>query len=376
MTVTHLAMVAAVLLTVSGCQSQGPRYTALLGVTAPFSGTDESVGRSIQGAVQLAVDDRNARGGAGGYNGAILALDDGNTADMAARRAGVMVPNVDVIAVLGGFDIGAAQAAAANYGNANVPFLTLSGAEPLRSSAAQPVFRLVATDSDAGRLAGQFATARLGARRVAILSDSAAGLDTLGDAFAAAVQAGGASIVQRARVERPQADFADTIRQVGAASPDLIFFAGRAVEAGEFLKQARLAGIGATFLGGPGVDDARFVQTAGPAAQSAYYVSMGFPLARAGDAALRQQLSQAVAGQDGPYTALAYDATSVLLDAVARAVKAARFPTRPAVAAALRTTKLTGVTGDISFDDQGNRRNPPLGIYVIRSDSYPGELVH
>jgi branched-chain amino acid transport system substrate-binding protein len=373
--VAGLSAVIVVLLAVSGCQSQQAQSAALIAMTAPMSGADEAVGNSVLGAVQLAIDDRNAHGGAAGYNVAIKALDDGDDPEQASSVAQVIIPDTDVIAVLGGFDNAAAQVAVANYGNAHLAFLTLSGIEVIRWSSTHPVYRMVAKDSDAGRLAGQFATGKLSSRRVVILSESPAGEDPLGDAFGAAAQEGGASVVLHLSVERDETDFADTIRQVSSASPDLIFFAGRAVEAGEFLKQARAAGVTAVFMGGPAVDDARLLQNAGSAAQGAYYVSTGYPLARVNDANLRNRLTAAVGGQESRYTALAYDAANVLLDAVARAVKAAHYPSRPSVAAALRTTKLSGVTGEISFDEQGNRRNPPLGIYQIQGNSYPGTQV-
>ena len=371
----RILVVAAVLLAITACQAVGTRPVIKIGLTAPFSGFDESVGYSVIGAVRQAIDERNQAGGVAGYSVELVALDDANQPQNAAQRAQEMIIDPAVMGVLGGFDGPAAAAAGAAHAGSGMPFVALSGDDTETAGEGQRSLRLTAQDSDAGRLAGEFAAQTLAARRVAIVSDQAAGQDALGDAFAAAVQAGGAAVVDRTQIERWQLDFAGAIRQVSAAAPDLIFFAGRAAEAGEFLKQARTAGVQATFLGGPGMDDPRLLQIAGPAAQGTYYVSTGLPLSQVRDEAQRANLTQASLRSPGPYTALAYDGASILLDALAQAITASGKPSRAAVAQALGATMHRGLTGDFAFDEQGNRLAAPLSIYRMTGDTYPGMLV-
>lgn len=367
-------LAAMLLLAITACQTQSTRPVAKVGLSAPVSGFDESVGYSVVGGVRMAIEDRNLRSGISGYSAELVSLDDANEAAAAARRAQVMTVDTDVMGVLGGFDNASARVSSAAFSAAQLPFVAVAGGEP-GIGAGQWSFRMAATDSDTGRLAGEFAAGPLAAGRIAIISDAQTENSALAEAFKAAAEAGGAKIVQQTQIKQWQVDFADAVREVAAATPDVIFFSGRAAEAGEFIKQMRAAGLTATFLGGPAVDDPRLAQIAGPAVDGAYYVSAGFPLSQVKDAALRDRIEQASLRPPGPYTVLAYDATNLMLDALARAIKTKHYPTRGGVAAALRSAKYTGVSGEITFDEQGNRRNPPLGIYKISGQTYPGNPV-
>ena len=51
--------------------------------------------------------------------------------------------------------------------------------------------------------------------------------------------------------------------KVKAASPDAVFYAGYAAEAGPFLKQLRSAGVTGPFVGGDGLYGADFPKAAG-----------------------------------------------------------------------------------------------------------------
>ena len=337
----HSALVASCILLLSagllaGCGPGGTRPITKFGLQAPFMGFDESLGYSVIGQTRLAAIDRNLADSAGGYSIEPVALDDANLPGTAAQRAREMIIDPAIMAVVGGFDGAATQSAAAEYATAGMPFVTLSSSDALSTA-----LRLTATDSAAGQRAAQFATQTLGARRLVMLSEAAPGADSLGDAFAEAARAGGAA-VSRIPITRWQLDFSNVITQVQTAAPDMVFFGGRAAEAGEFLRQRRTAGGTAAFLGGPGTDDVRLSQIAGPAAQGAYYVSLGYPLSEVEDPALRAKLEASAARPAGPYTALAYDGAQIVIDAIARAAKSGGRLTRRSVGEALRSDQLRG----------------------------------
>jgi len=360
-------------LLLAACQLSGPRPIIKIGLSAPFIGFDESVGYSVIGAVRLAIRERNLAGGVAGYSVELVALDDGNEADVAAQRAREMIIDPLVMAVLGGFDGPAALSAATEYEQAGMPFVALTGADVLTERGFGAVFRLIGRDSEAGARGGRFATVSLGARRIAVVSEQVPYRDALTAAFVTAATAGGAAIVHRETIRRWQLDFADAIARIAASSPDLVFFAGRAAEAGELLKQMREAGVSVSFLGGPGTDDPRLTQIAGATARGAYYVSLALPLNQVSDAAARDRLAAASVRPAGPYTVLAYDGTQLLLDALGRAIKAKGKPSRAAVAEVLRSTVgWRGLSGAIAFDERGNREDAPLGVYVLDDGLHPG----
>jgi branched-chain amino acid transport system substrate-binding protein len=350
-------MTAVLLFALCACQPSGTRPIIKIGLSAPFSGFDESVGYSVIGVARMAVRERNQVGLAG-YAVELVALDDANEPEAAAQRAREMIIDPAVVAVLGGFDGAAALAAAAEYEKAAMPFLSLASCDALNGRA----LRLVGWEKEAGWQAGKYATNNALARRIAVVSERSACGEALSDAFITAAQTSGATIAYRGYVQRWQLDFTTLVQSLAMVKPDLVFFAGRAAEAGEFLRQLRAAGVTAAFLGGPDADDTRLAQIAGPAAQGAHTVSLGFALSQVSDRRTQKRLADAGLRPAGAYTVLAYDGMHVLLDAVQRAIEADGKPSRSGVATMLHSSRYLGVSGEIGFDAQGNRRVTPVGV--------------
>jgi ABC-type branched-subunit amino acid transport system substrate-binding protein len=76
----------------------------------------------------------------------------------------------------------------------------------------------------------------------------------------------------------------------------------------------------------------------------------------------------------GPWAALAYDASVLLLDALRQAIEADGRPTREGVAAALAGAR--GPDGGLVFE-QGWRRRAEVTLYCYQAgDSYPGSPTH
>ncbi len=68
---------------------------------------------------------------------------------------------------------------------------------------------------------------------------------------------------------------------------------------------------------------------------------------------------------------LAYDGTQLVLDALERAIRASGAPERTAVAQALRNSRFQGASGEIAFDEHGNRLSAPISAYAVQQ-GYPG----
>jgi hypothetical protein len=73
---------------------------------------------------------------------------------------------------------------------------------------------------------------------------------------------------------------------------------------------------------------------------------------------------------------LAYEAAQVLLDAIEAALAdSGRLPTRSDIRAKINTVQRLGLSGDLAFDSQGQRRQPPVWLYEISDGAYPGRLL-
>jgi branched-chain amino acid transport system substrate-binding protein len=75
-----------------------------------------------------------------------------------------------------------------------------------------------------------------------------------------------------------------------------------------------------------------------------------------------------------PYAALSYDAAGLLLEAVADCIASEGRPSRRCVARTLGDKSgYEGLTGTISFDDDGQAMARRVYLYEISDGQYPGE---
>lgn len=81
------------------------------GLVAPFEGRYRPVGYDAIYAARLAVRERNAAGGVGGYRVELVAYDDGGDAPSAVERARQLVLDPQVVAVIGHYRIETTRAA-------------------------------------------------------------------------------------------------------------------------------------------------------------------------------------------------------------------------------------------------------------------------
>jgi hypothetical protein len=98
--------------------------TIKIGLSAPFEGLYRDLGYEALHAVRLAVRQRNEAGGVGGcYLVELVALNDFNEPEEAARQAREMAVDPGILGVLGGWSPDTAHAAAPEYERLGLAFL-------------------------------------------------------------------------------------------------------------------------------------------------------------------------------------------------------------------------------------------------------------
>lgn len=115
--------------------------TVKIGLSAPFEGLHRDLGYEALHAVRLAVRQRNEAGGIDGrYLVELVALNDLNEAEEAVVQARKMAVDTGVMGVLGGWSPVAAQAAAPEYEQLGLAFLSpgadLTNDQSVQSAAA------------------------------------------------------------------------------------------------------------------------------------------------------------------------------------------------------------------------------------------------
>ena len=331
------------------------RPVVKIGLVAPFEGLHRHLGYDVLYAVKLAVWERNAAGGVSGHEVELVALDDSNDPAQAPLQARKMMADSDVMGVIGHFSDEAALAALDEYHRAGLALITLVAADAVTEQGYPEVFRLYARNDLLGAEAARYVVEELGMHRLAVLRGS----DDLADAFIQTVELLGATVVLDAAVDL-------TFHASRFTSAELIFFSGGAVEGGEVIARARGAGVEAIFMGGSGLDSPQLGQIGGEAVRGTLYITAA-PRINGGARFPADFVAgyRALAGcLPGSQAILAYDATSVLLEALARAIESRGSPARDAVVAELSTLQnYPGLIGSITFDDKGDLVEPKTYIY-------------
>jgi branched-chain amino acid transport system substrate-binding protein len=158
--------------------------------------------------------------------------------------------------------------------------------------------------------------------------------------------------------------------------PEALVLTTDGVTAGQIILALEEAHINLPLFGQVNVGSPQLIQVAREAANGLIFVSPG-PAPADVEAETFAEAYQALAGfPPGPRAVLAYDATQVLLDAIEQSIlKNGRRPTRLEVSEAIPTVQRTGLSGQITFNRQGERVEAPVWVYQIFREEYPGMLL-
>jgi branched-chain amino acid transport system substrate-binding protein len=357
-----------VLVASAACACWSPisvRPTLKIGLVAPFEGLYRPLGYEALHSVQLAIEERNELGGVEGYLVELVALNDDQNPGWAPQRAREMTIDPEVMGVIGHLSEETTLAGIQVYQDAGLPLIVpFAGAHSSGGSAHRQVFWLVADDAALGAVAARYAVLQRGALSLAV----AGGGETLVETFATTSRALRAEV----RVYHSQVGL-DLVRELAGSDADLLFLAEDGPLAAETLVGLRQVGVDIPVLGSVGLDTPQLAQIAGEAASGTVYLSYAPPVGETAFAALYRARWEV---DPGPRAALAYDASGVLLDALARCIRLYGAPSREGVAEALANTRdYSGLTGSITFDRNGQAMDRDVFLYELVAPQYPGEPV-
>jgi branched-chain amino acid transport system substrate-binding protein len=226
----------------------------------------------------------------------------------------------------------------------------------------------------------------LGGKKVVIVDDNEAYGSDISKSVAKNLQAAGVQVVGQYHGALGMTDWSPIVQRIRQDSPEVVVYNGYHAEAGRLIQQARDRGVTAKFLGSDGIldpgifkvapaeklTDVSAIRTIPPAfvegtASSEYkrFQAEYPPFAKA------QKLSITDADQ---YSAGAYDATNLLIDAVRRA----QSTDGQAMADALRSTSYVGMTGPFQFEANGERKGCRISYFRLvgsefKASAKPGQ---
>ena len=274
-----------------------------------------------------------------------------------------------VVAVLGSYGSGVSIAAGDIFADAGIPAIGCSCTNPQVTSGNDWYFRVCFLDPFQGTVMANYAIQN-GYESAAVITqlgdDYSSGL---GSYFKTAFESLGGSVVAEEQFQTNQSDFKAILTNVKAANPDIIFAPSSITTAPLIIKQAREMGISAVIAAGDTWENATIIENAGADAEGTVFSTFYDEAAPANDeaAAFVEGFKTYLTGIGESdvipaVSALGYDAYITVL----QAIKAAGSVEPAAIRDALTKVSVAGVTGDITFDENGDANKDMAYIKTIK----------
>ncbi|MDB5069529.1 MAG: putative ABC-type branched-chain amino acid transport system, periplasmic component [Candidatus Eremiobacteraeota bacterium] len=359
-----------------------------IGVDLPVSGADATNGIPTRNGVILAVEQANSKPLPGGLKFEVSSLDDAvqgvHDPAQGAQNVKTFIADAAVLGMVGPFNSNVAKAeipltndaglVQISPSNTNTGLTKGDDAKKLRTSHpdVNTYFRVCTTDDRQGAAGATFAR-KLNLKKAFIIDDNETYGKGLADVFESEFKKQGGSVLGHEHITKGQQDFKALLTKIHSASPDMIFFGGTTASGGGLVRK-QMADVGMRdikYVGGDGISDEEYVKETGDMANNSYYTvaapeTSKLPTAKAFVAAYKKRFN----ANPGPYSANAFAAAQIIIDAVLKGVKdgKGKLPTRLEVRQNVASTRnLDTPIGKIGFDNNGDTTAPILSFYSIKN---------
>jgi branched-chain amino acid transport system substrate-binding protein len=327
--------------------------TLKIGTMSPLTGPYAQDGTYILQGVKTAVKAFEASGGLPGFDKIeILGEDsacDGGKATMAANK----LINSDVSAIIGCYCSSATLPSSIPVDEAGIVMLTpASTNEKITERGFKKFFRLPPRDDVQGWSAVKFMENSLKAKRIALIDDRqtyTVGLVENIKRFAK--ETGKLEFVAHEHITPGDKDFTAILTTLKRLNPDVIYMAVYQPEGSLMARQVKQLEIDATLLTEDACYQPKFTEVGGKATEG-IYLTFAAPVP---DNPVRADFVKAYSkdwgvgeNEIGSFSFFAYDATMLVLNGIKKAGV-------DKLAETIRATKSLGATGEISFDEKGDR---------------------
>jgi len=348
----------------------GGEVVVKIGQVSPMTGPIAHLGKDNEFGARLAIEDLNAEGvEIGGKKVKFeLVSEDAQADPKIGTQVAQRLVDAQVVGVVGHLNSGTTIPASKIYSDAGIPQISPSATNPdYTKQGYKTTFRVIANDVQQGKALGEFAVDNLKAKKVAIIDDRTAYGQGLADEFEKAVKAKGGAISKREFTTNTATDFNAILTSIKSTQPDVIFYGGMDAQAAPLAKQMQRLGIKAKLMGGDGWQTPEFIKLAGEASEGQYSSSCGVPRDKMpGFAAFNDKFKAKFNTDVQIYAPYEYDAVKVLVDSMKRAGSTDPKVYLPEVG----KTQMTGVTGEISFDEKGDIKNGAVTVYQVKGGKW------
>ncbi len=364
-----------------GCVTVAPDEPITIAYMLTISGATAFLGEDSRGGIQIAIDDRGGKLLDHDIN--LKGEDSGCSAEGGQTAAQKLAADTQIVGIIG--------SSCSSEATAGLPIISEAGMLMISPSNTAPAltdkegtwhpgyYRTAHNDLFQGRVAADYAYNELGARTAATIHDGSPYADGLQGVFANRFKELGGTVTFQGAVNVGDTDMRPILTNVGAGSPDVLYFPIFEPEGNFIAAQSKeVAGLENTILfGADGLLSESFPSGTGPAAVG-MYLSGPYVEGDAYQQLLAKWDTKFGGSPPSGFHAHAYDATNILLDAIEKvALKGddgtlliPRQALRDAVTA---TAGFRGVTGTLACNETGDcATGEALGIYRITDAEVSG----
>jgi len=379
-----------------GGEGGGEAPTAKIVSDLPMQGANRAQTTTMVNAIKLALEQRDNK--AGDINIEYEVLDDATAqagqwdAAKCAENAQSAAQDEEIIGWIGPFNSGCAaveipilnEAGLGMISPANTYIgLTKPGGEPDEPEKYYPTgernyARVIVADDKQGK-AGVALMLDEGFETVYILDDKETYGKGLADQFQQAAEDQGIDVVGREGIDGSAPNYRSLMNKIAEADPDAIYFGGIIENnAAQLIKDKVGAGMSndeVAFIGPDGIFVDALLTQAGDAAEGIYVTFGGLPQSELSEEGQKfvQTYEETYDDAIQPYTAYAYEAANVMLDAIEKASKEAggEVPDREAVVQQIFATEdYQGALGTWSFDEDGDTTLTELSVQTVEGGEF------
>ncbi len=342
--------------------------TIRIGVAGPHSGDLAPYGIPTKEAAEMIAAKTNAAGGVLGKKIELLVLDDQCKPEIATNVATRLVSEGAKI-VIGHVCSGATKAALGIYKEADVIAISPSATNPpLTQSGEYPNFyRTIAPDDMQGKLAANFTTGQLGAKKIAFIHDKGDYGKGFVDFAKKFVEEGGkAEVVMYEGITPGAMDYSAVVQKVRREKADVVIFGGYHPEASKLIGQMKRKRVKADFIGPDGIKGVGFLEIAGKNAEGVYATGP-MDVSRY---EMNQQASEAYREKYGKEPGTFFDQGYAAMQAAVNAIEVAGNTQFEDLTQALENDPVMTTLGEIKFDANGDAEGAGFSVYQVKDGEF------
>ena len=398
--VTLVVLGVATALLIVGCGGAGggggsgdSAPTAKIVSDLPLQGANRAQSTTMVNAIKLAIEQRDGK--AGDVKIEYESLDNATAQagqwDEAkcAENAQNAAQDEDIVGWIGPFNSGCAaveipilnEAGLGMISPANTYIgLTKEGGEPNEPEQYYPsgernYTRVIVADDKQGA-AGAALLEEEGIESVYVLDDKETYGKGLADQFQQVAESAGIEILGREGIDGSASNYRSLMNKINQENPEAIYFGGIIENnAAQLIKDKVGAGMPndeVAFVGPDGIFVDELLAQAGDAAEGIYVTFGGLPeseLSAEGQEFVETYESK-YDDQIQPYTAYAYEAANVMLDAIERASENGEVSRETVLQEIFATEDYEGVLGTWSFDEDGDTTLTELSVQTVEGGEF------